>query len=71
MGSRSFRGPMMTGRAPESALTYWVRGQGDRIGRGPVWERYGALTIFSMTTPCVGTLVAVYESLEVPRSFCA
>jgi hypothetical protein len=35
------------------------------------WERYGALTILSMTTPCVGTLVAVYESVEVPRSFWA
>jgi hypothetical protein len=33
--------------------------------------RYGALTILSMTTPCEGTLVAVYESLEVPRSFWA
>jgi hypothetical protein len=33
--------------------------------------RYGALTIFSMATPCMGTLVAVYESVEVPRSFWA
>jgi hypothetical protein len=37
----------------------------------PVSGRYGPLTIFSMATPCVGTLVAVYESLEVPRSFWA
>jgi MFS family permease len=34
------------------------------------WISQFAPTTLSMTTPCLGTLVAVYESLNAPRSFC-
>jgi hypothetical protein len=39
--------------------------------RPPVADPYGVLTILSITIPWDGTLSALYESVEGPRSFWA